>query len=104
MDRERRRCSGRSRDWTCRRAAKFGSAVDREPAARRLVSIAFQSPVFLRGSVRQNLDLALRLRDIAGPERRVRIEEGAAECGVTRLLERPASQLSGGEAQRVNLA
>ena len=81
-----------------------GSAVDREPAARRLVSIAFQNPVFLRGSVRQNLDLALRLRDIAGPERRVRIEEAAAECGVTKLLERPAGQLSGGEAQRVNLA
>jgi len=66
--------------------------------------MAFQKAMFLRGSVRRNLDLALRLRKVPALERRTRLEEAAAECGVADLLERPARELSGGEAQRVNLA
>jgi ABC-type sugar transport system ATPase subunit len=81
-----------------------GLAVGESPAARRLVGMAFQNSVFLRGSVRHNLDLALRLRDVPAAERRARIDEAAEECGVGHLLERTAGRLSGGEAQRVNLA
>jgi ABC-type sugar transport system ATPase subunit len=81
-----------------------GLPAGREPLARGLVGMAFQNAMFLRGSVRRNLDLALRLRKIPPPERRPRLEEAAAECGVASLLERPARGLSGGEAQRVNLA
>src|SRR6185312_7652122 len=41
-----------------------GLPVGRDQGARRHVGIAFQTAVFLRGSVRHNLDLALRLRDV----------------------------------------
>ena len=81
-----------------------GLRVGDDDAARRRVGMAFQSAVFLKGSVRQNLDLALRLRGVPYAERRSRIEDAAGECGVADLLDRPARQLSGGEAQRVNLA
>ena len=70
----------------------------------RQVAMAFQNAVFVRGSVRHNLDLALRLREVAPRERTSRIEEAAGECGVAHLLDRPARRLSAGEAQRVNLA
>jgi ABC-type sugar transport system ATPase subunit len=75
-----------------------------DPAARKRVGMAFQTAVFLRGSVRHNLDLALRLREVPPPDRRTRIEEAARECGIANVLDRPARHLSGGEAQRVNLA
>jgi ABC-type sugar transport system ATPase subunit len=78
--------------------------VGQDQAAGRQVGMAFQSAVFLRGSVRHNLDLALRLREVPRPERQSRIQDAARECGVEHLLDRPARHLSGGEAQRVNLA
>jgi thiamine transport system ATP-binding protein len=81
-----------------------GLSVGRDQGARRHVGIAFQTAIFLRGSVRHNLDLALRLRDVGLPERQFRIVDAAEECGVAHLLDRPARHLSGGEAQRVNLA
>ena len=72
--------------------------------ARRSVAYAFQEAVFLSGSLRSNLDLALRLRGLNPAERRERLAEAAAACGVAHLLDRPATRLSGGEAQRANLA
>jgi len=71
---------------------------------RRNVAYAFQQPVFLTGSVRSNLGLALRLREVAAEERNQRIEAIARACGITPLLDRDALKLSGGEAQRANLA
>ena len=72
--------------------------------ARRSVAYAFQEAVFLSGSLRSNLDLGLRLRGLAPDERRERLAEAAVACGIPHLLERPATRLSGGEAQRANLA
>ncbi|MFL5477125.1 MAG: ATP-binding cassette domain-containing protein, partial [Gemmatimonadales bacterium] len=80
-----------------------GLPADREPAWR-LVAMSFQNAVFLRGTVRQNLELALRLRDVTSGERGARLEEAARDCGVAHLLDRSARKLSRGEAQRVNLA
>lgn len=74
------------------------------PEARSSVAYAFQEAVFLRGSLRANLDLALRLRGLDRDERRSRLGEAAAACGVAHLLDRPANRFSGGEAQRANLA
>ena len=65
---------------------------------------AFQEQVFIAGSVRRNLDLALDLRRVPPAERAGRIAEAAAAFGIAGLLEREARQLSAGEAQRVNLA
>ena len=81
-----------------------GVPVGQDRKGRQRVGMGFQAAVFLRGSVRHNLDLALRLREVPGPDRQSRIEEAARECGIEHLLDRPARQLSGGEAQRVNLA
>ncbi len=72
--------------------------------ARVAVAYAFQEAVFLSGSLRANLDLALRLRGLSPSARRARLAEAANACGVGHLLDRPANQLSGGEAQRANLA
>ncbi|MBI6546829.1 MAG: ABC transporter ATP-binding protein [Cyanobacteria bacterium NC_groundwater_1444_Ag_S-0.65um_54_12] len=73
-------------------------------ATRRHLAYAFQEPTFLNCSMRENLDLGLRLRGIAAVERPARIAEVARECGVMQLLERRPRALSGGEAQRFNLA
>jgi ABC-type nitrate/sulfonate/bicarbonate transport system ATPase subunit len=67
-------------------------------------ALALSEPVFIRGTVRRNLDLGLSLRNLPAEERDIRIRDAAEECGITDLLERPARQLSSGEAQRVNLA
>ena len=75
-------------------------AGDRAPRT----AIAFQEQVFVGGSVRRNLALALELKGVDPSDRPARIAEAAAECGVSEVLDRPARQLSGGEAQRVNLA
>ncbi|MBA3555597.1 MAG: ATP-binding cassette domain-containing protein [Gemmatimonadales bacterium] len=74
------------------------------PGAARAAAIAFQEPVFLRGTVRRNLDLAMRLRNVARDERAERIGEVARECGIEAVLDRSAWKLSGGEARRAGLA
>jgi ABC-type sugar transport system ATPase subunit len=75
--------------------------IDGEPPRH---AFAFQERVFLRGTVRRNLDLALDLHHVPPDERAVRIAEVAAELGIAAILDRSARQLSSGEAQRVNLA
>ena len=79
-----------------------------QPTAGRItqvpVSLAFQRPVFIRGTVRSNVALGLVLRKLAVDEVAARVEEAAREFGIEHLLDRPARALSGGEAQRVNLA
>ncbi len=82
------------------------SGIDATPDAqyRQRVAFAFQEAVFLRGTVRANLELGLILRHVPRPERDARIQEVARECGIAHLMARPARKLSGGEAQRVNLA
>jgi ABC-type sugar transport system ATPase subunit len=68
------------------------------------LAYVFQELVFLRQSVRHNLELGLRLRGVDQAERRRRIDESVAVLDVAHLLERRADQLSGGEARRVSLA
>ncbi len=80
--------------------------VDGRAVARgdRRVALAFQEPVFLHESVRSNLSLGLGLHGVPPAERGERIEVMARECGLTEVLDRHASRLSSGEAQRANLA
>ena len=73
------------------------------PAARRRIAFAPQTPVFFRGSVRYNLELPATFgRDDAGAVSG--LDETAALLGIVHLLDRPATELSGGEAQRANVA
>ncbi len=68
------------------------------------VAFAFQAPVFVSGTVRHNLELALRLRRVPRAECSDRIAAALADLGVAHLAGRDVRRLSGGEAQRVNLA
>jgi tungstate transport system ATP-binding protein len=69
---------------------------------RREVSMVFQRPALLRGSVEQNARLGLRLRGLDDPQGRV--AETLRLLGLESLRRVPAHTLSGGEAQRVALA
>lgn len=80
----------------------IGSSAVSAPS--RAVSFAFQSPVFLRGTSRENIAIALELRGVPARERPARIEEAARKLDITTLLAREAQQLSRGEAQRLSLA
>lgn len=73
-------------------------------AVSRQVAIAFQRPVFLRGTLGANFELALRLQGVSSPERRERVARAAEALGIAHILQRQARTLSGGEAQRANLA
>jgi ABC-type sugar transport system ATPase subunit len=71
---------------------------------REHVAYVFQEQIFLRQSVRANLDLGLRLRGVDGAGRRDRIDDAARLLGIGHLLDRRADHLSGGEGRRVSLA
>jgi len=81
-----------------------GRPVRADRETRTAIAYAFQDAVFLGGTLRANLDLALRLRNLDAAERARRIAETAEACGIAHLLDRDAHRLSGGEAQRANLA
>jgi ABC-type sugar transport system ATPase subunit len=71
---------------------------------KRDLGYVFQEEVFLRQSVRRNLELGLRLRGVDKAERGRRVDDAATLVGIERLLERRADRLSGGEGRRVSLA
>jgi ABC-type sugar transport system ATPase subunit len=68
------------------------------------LAYVFQEEVFLRGTVRDNLEIGLRLRGVERAERRARVDEAADLLGISPLLNRRADRLSGGEGRRVSLA
>lgn len=82
---------------------RFGRRRQPDPHRSR-VAFVFQEQVFLRRSVRENLELGLRLRDLDRAEVRARVEDAARLLGIAHLLERRADHLSGGEGRRVSLA
>jgi ABC-type sulfate/molybdate transport systems ATPase subunit len=78
--------------------------MGRSPVDASQVAYVFQEQVFLRRSVRDNLELGLRLRGLGEVERRERAEEAAVLLGIVHLMDRRADRLSGGEGRRVSLA
>jgi len=77
-----------------------GDAVRR----RRRQAMVFQRPVMLRRSALANLEYALEIARVAGPERRRRALAALEGVGLAHLAGRPARVLSGGEQQRLALA
>jgi ABC-type sulfate/molybdate transport systems ATPase subunit len=71
---------------------------------RRRITFVTQQPGLLTTTVRRNIDLPLAWRRIHRPERRHRVDAVLDRLGLTDLADRPATTLSGGEQQRVNLA
>ncbi len=81
------------------RAARPG-----DRAAQRRFGVVLQRPLLLRGSVRYNVELPLRLRGAQRSERRGRVEAALELLGIAHLAGRRGDRLSGGEAQRVSIA
>lgn len=71
---------------------------------RRRVGVVLQNPYLFRGSVRANVEWALRARGVVGRERGSRVGTALDRVGLGGVAGRSAQALSGGEAQRVALA
>lgn len=71
---------------------------------RRKISFVFQDPLLLDMTVEQNIALGLKFRDTPKEEIHARVWKWIRHLGIESLAKRRASQLSGGEAQRVSLA
>jgi molybdopterin-binding protein len=71
---------------------------------RRHFAVAFQEPLLLNTSVWDNVILGLKLRGVNGQESQKRAKYWLERFGVSGLAKQAARTLSGGEAQRVNLA
>ncbi len=69
---------------------------------RRKMTTVFQQPLLLNASVWQNVGYGLRVRGSRNGHEA--IQRALEEVRLVHLSKQPASQLSGGEAQRVSLA
>jgi len=71
---------------------------------RRKISFVFQAPLLMDMTVEQNVALGLTFRGVSKAETFERAGRWMKVLGIESLSKRRASQLSGGEAQRVSLA
>ena len=71
---------------------------------RRKIAIVLQEPLLLDNSVYNNISTGLRFRGISKLEQNIRTKEWLSRLKIEHLEDRPASQLSSGQAQRVSLA
>jgi tungstate transport system ATP-binding protein len=71
---------------------------------RRRIGLVLQEPLLLDTSVYENVAAGLRFRHIPKAEITRRVEIWLERLGIASLGRRPATKLSGGEAQRVSLA
>ena len=71
---------------------------------RRRVAMVLQSPLLLDMSVFDNVAMGLRWRGIKQAELHSSVEKWLDRLGIASLQHRRATELSGGEAQRVSLA
>src|SRR5204863_3929601 len=72
--------------------------------ARRRITLVEQRPLLLRGTVRENLEFGLRVREIRRTEVNRKVENIAARLEIASLLHRRRHELSDGEVQRVAVA
>ncbi|WP_428911104.1 ATP-binding cassette domain-containing protein [Niallia sp. Krafla_26] len=71
---------------------------------RRKIAIALQQSLLLNTSVYQNIALGLKIRKVPKQEIKNKVEYWLDTFNISHLINKHAYQLSGGEAQRVNLA
>jgi tungstate transport system ATP-binding protein len=76
----------------------------RDLAYRRRIGLVLPAPLLLSTSVYGNVAAGLRFRGTDKAETRERVEHWLERLGILHLRDRPASQLSSGEAQRTSLA
>ena len=80
----------------------WAATAEAKPSLQQ--AMVFQRPVLLRRSVRANVEYALFVRGIHGPERQRHVTRALEETGLANLAEQPARVLSIGEQQRLALA
>ena len=73
-------------------------------AARRRATLVFDRPTLLRGTVRWNVEFALRARGVPAAERPARLAPWLAPLGLEPLLDARVDRISAGEARRAALA
>ncbi len=73
-------------------------------AARQAQAFVFQRPVMLRRTVAENLAYPLGLQRLPKAEIRDNVQIWAGRVGLSEMLERRATRLSGGEQQKLALA
>ena len=81
----------------------FGERDD-DLAHRRRIGLVLPDPILLDASVFDNVASGLRFRGVPRDEVRVRVSDWLGRLGIEHLRDRPARQISSGEAQRVSLA
>ena len=81
----------------------FGNARRLLELRRRMASV-MQQPLLCRMSVRRNVALGLRFRGFPRHDTDSRVDAWITKLAISHLKDRPASKLSGGEAQRTSLA
>jgi tungstate transport system ATP-binding protein len=83
-----------------------GQALESIPdlAYRRRIGMVMQDSLLLNRSVFDNVATGLRFRHLSKNEVTRRVDEWLERLGISHLRQRPAVQLSGGEARRVALA
>lgn len=74
-----------------------------EAEARQAQAYVFQSPIMLRRSVAQNLAYPLQLINMPKPQIARQVVKWAGRIGLSEMLDRPATRLSGGEKQKLAL-
>ncbi len=93
----------RGRVVFCGEEVDFGSARRLLELRRRMAGV-MQEALLCRMNVRQNVALGLRFRGLPKPEAQQRVDAWLERLSISHLDDRPASNLSGGEAQRTSLA
>src|SRR5213594_2917557 len=83
-----------------------GAVVPRRPPAslRRRVTLVEQRPILFRGTVRENLEYGLQVRDMGRAAANGIVGDVVDRLGLQSLLARRRHELSDGEVQRVAVA
>ena len=76
----------------------------REIELRRRIAMVMQEPFLIDASVRDNISLGLRYRNVNEGKLKSQVEIWASKLHIEKLLDTHANKISGGEAQRVSLA
>jgi len=76
----------------------------RDLTYRRRIGLVFPAPLLLSTSVYGNVAAGLRFRGVDSAEIRERVGHWLERLAIAHLRDRPAGQLSSGEAQRTSLA